>query len=180
MSFIYETYGPFPIERDGNKFRKSAFTKLWKEIEIPDSHHGLSTAIGVYVLAVRAKEGAALKPWYVGKTDSQGFKKRFTQQVGHFGDVLDNAKNGVPHVFLIARLTPNRKAFMKPRSNALGSNDELETMMIASCLKQNKRLINARKVKSAKGIVVPGYMNNPAGNLTNAATELNRMVKAKS
>jgi hypothetical protein len=175
--FIYETYGPFPLERDGNKIRKEALTKLWKDIAT--DHQGLAGAIGVYVLAVRAKKDSALKPWYVGKTDRQSFKTRFYQQLARFSDVLDYAKNGTPHVFLLARLTPGRKDFKKPTSTALASNDELETMLIASCLKQNERLVNAMKVKHAKEIVVPGYMNNAPGKLTGSASELNRMVKAK-
>ena len=178
MQLIYETYGPFPMERDGNKFRKSAFTRLWKEVA--EIEPRLSGAIGIYVLAIRAKSGSALKPWYVGKTDKQGFKKRFAQQIGRFSDVLDSATNGSPQVFLIARMTPNRGDFMKARSERLAANDELETMMIASCLKKNKHLINASKVMHAKGLVVPGYMNNVPGNLTAAASELNRMVKVKS
>lgn len=175
MAFIYETYGPFPLVRDGNKFRKAALTKFWKEV--PSE---LSKAIGVYVLAVRSTRESNLKPWYVGKTDMQGFRTRFNQQLNRFSDVLDSAKHGMPHVFLIARLTPNRKTLMKPRKKPSDANDELETMMIASCLKRNRRLINASKVKHAKEIVVPGYMNNKRGNLTESASELKRMVKAKA
>lgn len=177
MAFIYETYGPFSLERDGNKFRKEALSKLWEDLDA--DHPGLSGAIGVYVLAVRAKKDSALKPWYVGKTDRQSFKKRFNQQLPRFSDVLDYAKYGTPHVFLLARLTPNRKDFKRPTSKVLTSNDELETMLIASCLKQNERLVNAMKVKHAKEIVVPGYMNNAQGKLTGSASELNRMMKAK-
>ena len=178
MNFIYETYGPFPIERDGNKFRKAAFAKLWADLA--EEHPHLHTAIGIYILAVRSKKGAPLKPWYVGKTDKQSFKKRFDQQLARFSDVLDLARNGTPCALLLARLTPNRRGFMKARSKALASNDDLETMMIASCLRQNENLINASKIKHAKGLVVPGYMNNEPGSMTSAASELNRMVKVKS
>lgn len=178
MAYIYETYGPFELERDGNKFRKSALAKFWKEVDANDPR--LSRAIGVYVLAVRGTKKSALKPWYVGKTDKQGFKSRFNQQLTRFSDVLDYAKYGTPNIFLLTRLTSNRRAFMRPRSKPLVANDELETMMIASCLKRNKRLINASKVKHTKEIVVPGYMNNKQGKLTDSASELNRMVKAKA
>lgn len=178
MAFIYETYGPFFLERDGNKFRKEAFSKFWQEVAKTDKK--LANAIGVYILAVQAKEKSTFKPWYVGKTDKQGFQARFKQQLTRFSDVLDFAKNGSPYVFLLARRTPTGRALMKPRSKALAVNDDLETMVIASCLKKNEQMVNAMKVRSVKEIVVPGYMNNSPGKMTKAAEQLNRMVKVKS
>jgi len=177
MAFIYETYGPFDVERDSNKLRKSALDAFWKDCN--SKYPGLSGAVGVYIVAVKAKANAVSKPWYVGKTDKQGFQKRFSQQLNHFGDILDKAKNGTVQVFLIARRTPNRGAFMKTRSTALRENNDLETMMIGSCLKRNRSLINDRKVKHLKEIEVPGYLNNGRGKMHKAASELNRMVKEK-
>jgi hypothetical protein len=52
-------------------------------------------------------------------------------------------------------------------------------MMIGSCLKRNRSLINDRKVKHLKEIEVPGYLNNGRGKMHKAASELNRMVKEK-
>ena len=177
MAFIYETYGPFPIDRDGNKFRKAALDKLWEEVK--PHHPGLQGAVGVYIVSVRASSRSRLKPWYVGKTDTQGFQRRFIQQLSHFSDILDYAKRGAPHVFLLARLKSHRGGFRKPTSKPSGATDKLETMMIASCLKRNKRLVNVNKVRHEKQIVVPGYMNNKRGKLTGSAAELNQMLKAK-
>ncbi len=177
MAFIYETFGPFDIERDGNKLRKTALTAFWSEREVDAP--GLSGAIGIYIFTVRATKKSIPKPWYVGKTDQQGFKKRFSQQLNRFGDVLDVAKNGTPQIFLLGRVTPSRKAFMKPRSEPLRTNDDLESMLIGSCLLQNKNLVNASKIKHLKELQVPGYLNNKQGKMSKAATEFNRMVKAK-
>jgi hypothetical protein len=177
MAFIYDTYGPFDIERDNNKLRKPALNGFWEECD--RTNPGLSGAVGIYIISVRAKKDAASKPWYVGRTDSQGFRKRVGQQIGgHFSEILDKAKNGKLQIFLIARRTPNRRAFMKTGS-AKSANDALETMMIGSCLRRNQSLVNARKIKHLKGLKVPGYLNNDPGKMTDAASELNRMVKAK-
>jgi hypothetical protein len=177
MGFAYETYGPFDLDRDGNKLRRAALTKFWKE-RAKDAPL-LNNAIGVYIVGVRASKSSSIKPWYVGKTDKQGFKKRFYQQIGRFSDVLDFAKNGEVKIFLIARYQARRPLPMKPRSAPVKANDELETLMIASCLKKNSRLINASKVKHQKEIQVPGYMNERVGKRSSAATELNRTVKGK-
>jgi|GEM_PF-906378 len=177
MAFAYETYGPFDLDRDGNKFRKAALTKFWKERALDAPL--LNNAIGVYIVGVRASKKSRIKPWYVGKTDKQGFKKRFSQQIGRFSDVLDFAKNGEVKIFLIVRYQAHRNLPMKPRSAQVQANDELETLLIASCLKKNNRLINASKVKHQKEIQVPGYMNESAGKRSKAASELNRTVRAK-
>ena len=177
MAFIYETYGPFDLERDDNKLRKPALDVFWKACE--RENPGLSGAVGIYIISVKAKKNAASKSWYVGRTDKQGFKKRVGQQIGgHFSEILDKAKRGKLQIFLIARRTPNRRAFMKT-GKAKSANDALETMMIGSCLRKNQNLINARKIKYLKGIKVPGYLNNVPGKMNGAASELNRMVKEK-
>jgi hypothetical protein len=177
LASIYETYGPFEIKRDGNKLRKEALIEFWKKID--KDYPGLSDAVGVYIFAVKASRRSKSKPWYVGKTDKQGFKRRFKQQLNRFSDVFDSAKNGTPQIFLLARLTPRRRSFMKARSTTMGSNDALESMLIGSCISQNKKLINANKVKHLRELRVPGYLHNGQGKLTKAASELNRMVKAK-
>jgi hypothetical protein len=175
MAVRYETFGPFGLERDGNKFREEALLKMWSGVE--SSNKELPGAVGVYILAISAKRGSALKPWYVGRTDKQCFRDRFKQQLGKFGNVLDLAKNGKPQVFLIARITSSGN-FTKPSKTKLPYNDKVESLLIDSCLTQNSELINAKKVKHL-GLVVPGYRNSDRGKPTKAAKELRRMLTCK-
>lgn len=177
MSLTYQTFGPFELERDGNKIRREAFSDLWVDVE--RSEIGLSYAVGVYIFAVQTKGKSTLRPWYVGRTDKQGFRGRFNQQRGKFGDVLDFAKSGTPQIFLLARVTPTGD-FVKPTTkNKLSYNDELESLLIGSCLARNSHLINASKVKHLRDLSVPGYRNNKQGKPKQAARDLASMLGSK-
>ncbi len=176
MAAIYKTYGPFDLKRDednGNKLAKGCLAELWKTAE--DVEEGISSAFGVYIFAV--KNGKTSKPWYVGKTIEQQFKTRFAQHegTGTFRRIFDTAKNGTPQVFLLARRTPTNTRFAKVGRKLTGWNDSLESMMIGSCLRQNKELINLQKVKHLKEMQVPGYLNNKR-KMNKAASALAQML----
>ncbi len=171
----YKPFGPFPLNRDGAKLASGALAEFWKE-RSDDCVAGLCDAVGVYVFAVRAKKNKIAKPWYIGRTDKQSFKKRLIQQELHFRQVLEKAKNGQLEIFLIAMKSPGGKAFRKPTKAKIDSNDWLESMMIGSALSCNSELINASKVKHLKTLHVQGYMNSKQGNLNRASSELRKTM----
>jgi hypothetical protein len=176
MAVHYDTFGPFELEREGGQVPPEALASFWKNRKT-DSVKGLDGAVGVYIFCVQAKKVADLKPWYVGRTDKQGFKKRFSQQHLHFRQVLDKAKNGTLQIYLIALKAPGNKRLRKPTTNKITANNWLESMLITSCLDRNKQLINASKVKHLKTLVVPGYLNNKVGKLSLSAASLKKTLK---
>ncbi len=97
----YETFGPYPLERDGHRLASGALRRFWKERE-EDSRPGLRDAVGVYIFSVQKDEGAELVPWYVGKTDRQGFETRFGQEELRFRQVLENAKRGQLQILVVS------------------------------------------------------------------------------
>jgi hypothetical protein len=178
MPINYETYGPFTLERNGGQVPITALTKFWQERK-EDAEDGLDNAVGVYIFCVQAQKGAAIKPWYVGRTDKQSFKKRFSQQHLHFRQVLEKAKNGKLQIYLLALRAPGGKKFRRPTKTKINANDWLESMLITTCIDRNKRLINASKVKRYKTIAVPGYLNNKVGKLSSSASSLKKTLKVE-
>ena len=177
MALKYKTFGPFDIERDSGRLAESALENFWAA-RGRDSQSGLDGAIGVYVIVVQAKKNSSAKPWYVGRTDRQSFKKRLTQQQLHFRQVLEKAKRGKLQIYLLALQTPGKSAFRKPTKTKISSNDWLESLLIGSCLNCNKHLVNASKVRHLKTLVVPGFLNNKKGKLDYAAASLKRTLQA--
>ncbi len=176
MALKYETFGPFDIDRDGGKLSENALRDFWNA-RLVDSRVGLQEAVGVYIVSVRAQKGKIAKPWYVGRTDRQGFKTRLSQQHLHFRQVLDKAKNGQLQIYLLALHPPGSAKFRKPTKTKIPSNDWLESLLIGSCLSCNKDLINASKIKHLKTLIVTGYLNNSKGKLNAAAASLKKTLK---
>jgi len=173
MPLEYQTFGPFTLQpEDKYKITRGVLSDFFSDAETEKP--GISNAVGVYILTVQAHEGAVPKPWYVGRTD-RGFRQRFSFQLGKFRNILEDASKGIPKMFLIARVTP-RGALVKPAKKKLLYNDELEQLLIGSCLAQNSQLFNVRETKHLREISVPGYRNNKPGKPKQSAQLLAKVL----
>ena len=160
MAHIYSTFGPFTFDQNEalRTTYKKALIEFWRKRET-DSPTGLAEAVGVYIWTV-TRRGKEL-PWNVGKTDSQGFKKRFGQKELGFKKFLDTIEGGNISVYLLALTTPARGTFQKPNTKtSLKVNDWLESMLIGTCIGINPDLRNASKVKYLKTTRVEGYLDS--------------------
>ena len=175
LAHHYEAFGPFVLDRQGNKLAPNALNEFWAQ-RVLDSVEGLCGAVGVYVIAVQS-ESRELKPWYVGRTDKQGFKKRFTQKHLHFREVLDAEKHGQLVIYLLAMKAPGGRKFRKTTRTKIAANDWLESMLIGSSLHLNKKLINASKTKYLKTMIVDGYLNDAKSKQTAAGKSLKDMLQ---
>ncbi|WP_428485438.1 hypothetical protein [Rhodopila sp.] len=165
----FAVYGGFEIyrkERNGWGVFDKAF---WARVE--QQEQGLSRACGCYVFAL--KNGENIKAWYVGKTEKSSFQKECFQatKLMYYNETL-NDHNGMPHLFLIARLTPTTGKFSKSGVNGYKDIDYLESMLIGMALEKNGMLQNVKKTKFLRELVVPGVINTPAGRSTEAVLDL--------
>jgi len=172
--FPFETYGPFPIGSDLDLTSRLDANDFWDNID--EMHPGLRSAIGVYIFAVQPTKKSKLIPWYVGKTERGSFERRFRNHRLLFDKLL--SRNGKQHLFLIARIKPGGKTFMKPRKK-VPSIDILETMLIERSIDVNGNLYNESKVVHVKGLIVPGFKGKTAGKPKSSAQELKRMLYTK-
>jgi hypothetical protein len=170
-TFPYETYGPFPIASLDDLSSRALSSNFWDDLD--EKYPGVSSAIGVYIFAIRSQRTSPFRPWYVGKTD-RGFQRRFHNQGSLFRKLMD--KNGEAFVFLIARRNQTSTEFMGSRKG-LGSNNVLETMLIERCLEVNPKLLNANKVNYVRGLVVPGFKGKTVGKPKSSARQLRTMIK---
>ena len=168
----FQTFGPFRMKRNGSLVDTNEFAKLWKTIE--QQSPGLSRAVGCYVFAIRAGKGA--KPWYVGKTEKRNLKDEtcFAHKLKVYSKAL-NRRKGTPLLYLIAKQTRVGRC-AKPRKGGIGDVRALENLLIGSCLLRNSKLLNVKQVKHPKGIIVPGYMNEPPGARSASAKGLAKVL----
>jgi hypothetical protein len=169
----FETYGPFPLRREGEYVDRAALRDFWDD-EVDDV--GLENAIGVYVLTVR--HGDSVKPWYVGKTD-KSFRERIR---GHadggklFAGLAGAAPKGQVELIFLALRSRSGEGFKKPSKNNLGSVDALEQLLIGSCFAKNDLLLNVKRMSVYKGLKVPGYMNDGKGKPSSSASSLRKLL----
>jgi hypothetical protein len=170
----FETYGPFPLRREGEYVARDALRDFWDEVS--EIAPGLEDAVGVYILTV--KHGNSSKPWYVGKTD-KGFRERIR---GHadsrklFAGLAGIAPNGRVELIFLARRLPSGGGFKKPSKNNLPSVDALERLLIGSCFAKNDLLLNVQRMSVYKGLKVPGYMNGGKGKPSSSASSLRKLL----
>jgi hypothetical protein len=152
----YDVYGGFEIIRKGNRTGEYDKT-FWDQVE--DVREGLSGACGCYVFAL--KNGASIKPWYVGKAEKQTFLKECFSPAKRliFNDVLLE-KNGTPLLFFLPRMTPKKK-FCRPTIFKTPDIRFLENMLIGMALEQNAHLSNIKQTKILREMCVPGIINSP-------------------
>ena len=175
MFFKFATFGPFLLERKSGHVAESDLKSLWGRVDA-DPHDGLTQAIGIYIFAT-ANTSGSLVPWYVGKTDA-GFKKRLDKHWKLFATLAEKAPEGDLRLFLIARITPTTAKFRKSGKNKLASIDDLESMMIGSCLSKNPEVANEKKKAWHNGLYVPGYYGDEKTDKRDgAALALRSMLK---
>lgn len=159
MPQTYETFGPFVFEETKHDTYKQSLKKFWDARSQDESTNELCDAVGVYVWTV-TKRGKTV-PWNVGRTDTQGFKKRFLQKELALRKLRDSLQGGEVQVFLIALKTPGGKFRRATKSSKrLAVNEWLETMLIGSSRSVNPELRNLSKVKFLRDIRVDGYWND--------------------
>jgi hypothetical protein len=168
----YEVFGPFPMVRrngliDSDKKKHRAF---WESID--NERPGLKGACGCYVFAIRAGKG--IRPWYVGKTEAQGFLKECLghHKLTYYNEALAETGRGTPILFLIAKVTKSRAQFAKPSKWGHGEIEFLEKLIISNALVRNGELKNRKDTKYLKEIFVPGYINERKGHPGRAASKL--------
>jgi hypothetical protein len=164
----YTVHGPFEMPKKSNGLidaNSKSLRAFWNDVrkKVPD----LPTASGCYLFAVRAAKG--YRPCYVGLAEKQSFEKEcFTD---HKKTVYNDAiamRKGTPVLFLIARRTGNGR-LASPRKGAKKMPKEisvLEDMLIAVCVGKNPELLNVKKTKLLREMVVPGLINTPKGKPT--------------
>src|ERR1019366_4824927 len=88
----YETFGPFAFEESKSETYKQSLKRFWDARSVDKSPEGLCDAVGVYVWTV-TKAGKTV-PWNVGRTDSQGFRRRFLQKELALRRLRDSLRGG--------------------------------------------------------------------------------------
>ncbi|MBW2663384.1 MAG: hypothetical protein JRD93_15705 [Deltaproteobacteria bacterium] len=155
------------IDRD-----KDSLSNFWLKVDEMDS--GVSEAVGCYIFSIRA--GRGLLPWYVGLAEKQTFHKEcFTiHKLINYNDAL-NGRKGTPVLTLIAKYT-NTKRFAKPSKNGHTDIRFLENMLIGTCIRRNPNLLNIKKTKLLKEMIVPGLLNNTTGRDYSAVKEFRSLI----
>lgn len=165
----YENYGPYELDCPINTKLSSKQPSLWDAMEA--DREGLSNAKGVYIFGINSSGGDRISPWYVGKTEEQGFRNEAL--VAHkllvYREVLGDYDRARCYLFFLARVTDKGRLY-KGR-NAIDI-DFVEKMMIAQALHANPDLANKRDTKLLRNIVLPGFINTPQGGPTTARNEL--------
>jgi hypothetical protein len=175
----YSIHGPFELRTknglvDRNKEAKNNF---WGAIEKTDSI--LPFACGCYLFAIRAAKG--IKPWYVGLAAKQSFQGECfsPQKTNIYNDVLAGRKRGKPFLFLIAKKTKQDK-FVKPSKKGHRDSIYLETLMIGVALEKNPELMNIKKTKFLRGMLVPCLINTPKRKPFKSEQKFNKAMNRKS
>ncbi len=154
----FKIYGPFEIPTMGGNRKYLMLDKelptFWQNIKT--EYPALENGCGCYVFGMRS--GGGIKPWYVGKSQKQSFfKEVFTpHKKSIYKDIIPR-EHGTPVIFLVAKLTKGNK-FSKP-GESHNEIDFLENMLIVDALKKNRELMNLKKTKFAKDLIVASYFN---------------------
>jgi hypothetical protein len=173
MAFIYGTYGPFELKREGPYVSRDLLRDFWDD-EVNDV--GLENGIGVYLLTVR--HGNSVKPWYVGKTDAS-FQKRLREHADShklFPGLAEVAPKGRVELMFLALRTKDGKGFRKPSDRSSANIKTLERLLIGSCVAKNSHLLNVQHMSVYKALRVPGYMNEGKGNPGASASSLKSLL----
>ncbi len=156
----FTIHGPFKIKKDGNRIEKKDNKGFWEDAEKEDKEgEKLSKACGCYLFAVQASKGYT--PWYIGQTSKNSFSKECfgPHQLNAYNGAIAKRK-GTPVLFLIAERTKNKK-FSRPSINHKEHLKFLETLLIGTAFKKNKKIKNISKTQFIRNMVVPGFWNSP-------------------
>ncbi len=176
MPSRFQTYGPYPLPRVDGAVVIDELDAFWDEIE--DEVPELGSAIGVYVVAGKDRQGKLI-PWYVGQTHS-GFRSR---SKGHFlqGKLSRKLSEVEPKgefvFFLIALRTKSGEKFRGRKTKGLPIRiiRALETRLIGSCFAMNPALLNVSQITLNRALQVPGYLNDEISTRNRAAKEFAKL-----
>jgi len=155
--YRFDTCGPFAVPVKSNQIIDCPALKLfWADVE--KAHRSLGKAMGCYIFAIRSEVEEL--PWYVGKSEKQDFASEAFQphKILHYQDALEVAKEGIPILYLLPRLTEGGK--YRRWTSPSPSVGRLEGMLIEAAKLRNPDLRNKNMFKHLTQTVVPGFMRD--------------------
>jgi len=95
----FGTFGPFDIPRDEYGNVSDSLSDFWEAVD--SEWEALSNGRGCYVFGISPSGGSRVEPWYVGKTNRQGFDcECFTpHKLNHYSRALNRYDRGKPRLF---------------------------------------------------------------------------------
>jgi hypothetical protein len=157
----FGTFGPYAIPLDEYRNIPVSLSDFWEEVD--SGWQGLSGALGCYVFGVVTSGTDRVAPWYVGKTNNQGFASEcFTpHKRNHYSEALNHYDRAKPQLYLIAQFTGDGDRLSRGSSGP--AIDFLETYLIGLALRANEDLLNKKDTKLYREVVFPGFLNSFPG-----------------
>ena len=173
----FGTFGPFDIPRDEYGNVSDSLSDFWEAVD--SEWEALSSGRGCYVFGISPSGGSRVEPWYVGKTNKQGFDcECFTpHKLNHYSRALNRYNRGKPRLFLVAQFGDDGKRLYRGSSGP--AIDFLETYLIGIAIGANEDLLNKRDTKLYREVVFPGFLNSPPGNPAGGANRLKESLRFK-
>jgi hypothetical protein len=170
----FGTFGPFEVPVDDWGNVSTSLSDFWEEVD--SAWHGLASARGCYVFGLAKSGGSRIEPWYVGKTNRQGFESECfkSHQLNHYSRALSRYERAKPYLYLISQFTQNGTRLFRGNSGSV--IDFLETYLIGIALRANSDLMNKRDTKLYREVTLPGFLNSPPGNPGGAANKLRQTL----
>jgi len=169
----FDVAGPFDLTRHGNKhmITEQSMKDLKRKLE--NSDHGLASACGCYVFALRAGKGYT--PYYVGQASKRSiFSESLNPSNREKYNKACSDSKGAPVVFFLPMRTP--KGRYKRAGSPLRSINFLERWLIAAAINKNPSLINTKETHFLRRITVVGIFNSKRGESTTSSRELKRTL----
>ena len=169
---LFETYGPFHLERD---FSNNWRSRFWADVE--DSDEGLSNAIGCYAFCLTF--GTKTLPWYIGQTiGSKGFQAEvFTDhKMTHYRNILEDNRRHRASIFLFPLMTAKWSFSENRTGRSRRAIDWVEKTLIGLALDKNSSLANNRDTGMKKDVYVNGILGGQWPGPLNKAASIARFV----
>ena len=124
----FGTFGPFRIPLDEYGNVPNSLTEFWDSVDTEWPR--LSRGRGCYVFGIATAGGPRIEPWYVGKTNRQGFDPECFKphQRNHYYTALNRYDRAKPYLYIIPQFANNGERLY--RGNAGAAIDFLETYLI--------------------------------------------------
>lgn len=157
MSYFFDVYGPFEIDRHDREVRRAG-QSMWDAAEA--QAEGLARAWGCYMFCIENGQNAV--PYYVGKTTAQGgfrdevfadHKLELYNQIADF--------KGKRSMLLFPLMTGDTSRFSKNSASKVVV-EWLERMLIGLALDRNADLLNLRDTKLLRSVTVRGVIGEKA------------------
>jgi hypothetical protein len=171
----FGTFGPFKVPVDDWGNVSTTLSEFWERADA--EWRGLSNGRGCYVFGLSKSGGSRIEPWYVGKTNKQGFESECfkAHQLNHYSRARSRYERAKPHLYLIPQFTNNGTRLY--RGHAGAAIDFLETYLIGIALRANSELLNKRDTKLFRELILPGFLNSSAGSPGEGAIRLRKSLR---